>query len=273
MGHSSSDLVKRLGVTREMLRYWEEAGLIAPKRDEGNRYRSYSDRDGFEVLRIKMLQSYQFSARQVSESLESQSLDAQVAYLMDVETNLERQISLLQAHLMRVRKHRSFAEDAMQPPDYVAEMETFGIYRLLMLGEGTPPLPELTARAGEWIAQAPITEIGWALPWPKDEAAWQGKLAAQIGMLAMPHCVQEHALCVEPPVDFFPAGHSLRMMVRTRDPFCIEASALSPLRRYAQERGWTVISDVSGRYSGCAFEDGERVYYFSARVIVQPAGE
>ena len=216
------------------------------------------------------MQSYQFSTQEIADLLGSQTLDMQYLHLKRVEDTLQEQIDRFRAHLMRVRKHRSFIEDSMQPAGTVAEMETFGIYRLMMLGDGVTLTPDTQRCAEEWLHFAPITEIGWALPWPGTPEAWTGELSAKIGLLAMPHCVEEHGLCVDAPVYFFPAGHSIRMMVRTKDPFRIRASALYPLKRYAERAGYRVTSDVSGRYSGCAFENSEWVYYFSARVLVVP---
>ena len=41
MHHSTAHLIQRLGVTREMLRYYEKSGLISPRRDPQNDYREY----------------------------------------------------------------------------------------------------------------------------------------------------------------------------------------------------------------------------------------
>lgn len=267
MHHSTAHLIQRLGVTREMLRYYEKAGLISPRRDPQNDYREYSDLDGFEILRIKTLQSYRLPLKSVRTSLDSSSLDNQAQLLGQLEGQLQAHIDRLQRQLLRLKKHRSFIEDAMHAADGVAEMETYGIYQLMMLGQGVTASAGAARIAAQWIESTPITEIGWSAPWPREGLT---HVPTQIGLMAMPHCVREQSLCTDPPVLFFPPGHSIRIMLCTEDPFSISAAALAPLKDYALRQGYRIVSDISGRYSGSALENGRRMFYFSARVLVLP---
>ena len=263
----SSELMKRLGITREMLRYYEKEQLIAPSREEENGYRQYTQQDGFELLRIKDLQAHRLSIQEVRKSLTYQTLNMQQQQLLSIEQNLQEQIRSLTSQLSRIQRHRLFIEDSMAEEHKVTELNTYGIYKLMLLGEGVPDAPETKGIAAEWLQNMPFTEIGWTLPWPD---TFDGQsLHAQIGLISMPHCAFERNLTTDSPVYFFPPGKSLLVMVSTDDPFSVPAAAFSPLAEYARAHRYHVISDISGRYSGFDYRDGKKRYFFSARVLVK----
>mgnify|MGYP003270895281 CR=1 FL=1 len=47
-----------VGVTKKNIRFYEEEGLISPRREPGNGYRSYSEADVERLRRIKLPVSY-----------------------------------------------------------------------------------------------------------------------------------------------------------------------------------------------------------------------
>ena len=46
-----------VGVTKKNIRFYEEEGLISPRREPGNGYRSYSEADVERLRRIKLLRT------------------------------------------------------------------------------------------------------------------------------------------------------------------------------------------------------------------------
>lgn len=58
------ELEERTGMTRANIRYYEQEGLLAPARKE-NGYRSYSQEDCEDLLKIKLLRQLQFSLQEI----------------------------------------------------------------------------------------------------------------------------------------------------------------------------------------------------------------
>ena len=58
------ELEERTGMTRANIRYYEQEGLLAPARKE-NGYRSYSEEDCEDLLKIKLLRQLQFSLQEI----------------------------------------------------------------------------------------------------------------------------------------------------------------------------------------------------------------
>ena len=60
------ELEERTGMTRANIRYYEQEGLLTPARKE-NGYRSYSEEDCKNLLKIKLLRQLQFSLQEVRD--------------------------------------------------------------------------------------------------------------------------------------------------------------------------------------------------------------
>ena len=60
------ELEERTGMTRANIRYYEQEGLLSPARKE-NGYRSYSEEDCENLLKIKLLRQLQFSLQEIRD--------------------------------------------------------------------------------------------------------------------------------------------------------------------------------------------------------------
>lgn len=58
-----------VGVTKKNIRFYEEEGLIAPKREPGNGYRSYSQEDVERLRRIKLLRKLDVPLAEIRQML------------------------------------------------------------------------------------------------------------------------------------------------------------------------------------------------------------
>ncbi len=59
-----------VGVTKKNIRFYEEEGLISPRREPGNGYRSYSEADVERLRRIKLLRKLDVPLADIREMLE-----------------------------------------------------------------------------------------------------------------------------------------------------------------------------------------------------------
>lgn len=267
--YSMSQFRERVGISREALRFYESRGLITPQRKEGSNYRVYSDMDGLGVLRIKIMQSFRLSLDQIRERSKEISLAEQDAYLTQVEMHMEEQLRHAQNELARIRKNHSFVRDAMGAQGEVCELDTYGIYKLMLLGEGVQRDIHMEKTVSQWLSHMPMCDVGWHISRERLEAAGDEPVPTQIGLMMLPRYVDEYNVSIAPPVFFFPPGHSIRMMLGLENPFAITRAQAQPLFDYARQHGYRMVSEISGRYSGYACENGVPRYYFSMRVHVQ----
>lgn len=90
------EMEEKTGISRSNIRFYEAEGLICPIRRE-NGYRDYSDADVVVLLKVKLLRSMAVPLDQVK------SLAAGERQLMDILTELERELDRQQAHQERTR--------------------------------------------------------------------------------------------------------------------------------------------------------------------------
>ena len=269
MNWKTSEFARRLGITREALRYYEKSGLLSPGRCGENNYRAYSDADGFEILRIRDLQAHHVPLSEAKSLMRDSSLLPHRDQLSAIEDELQARIRNLSAQLERIRRHRMFVEEAMADGPAIQEMDTYGMYQLMLLGEGVRHGAEAGRIASEWIASMPFTEIGWRIPLPEGIPPEDAALPAQIGLQAMPHCAFACNLSMEPPVEFSPPAHSVRIMAVTPDPFLLPVGQLMPLLLHIREKGYQPFSGLCGHFCGCSGAEGSRLYHFTVRALVR----
>lgn len=269
MKYSMAGFTKRMGLGRETLRYYEQKGLIEPERKDGSNYRVYSDTDGLDILRIRLMQSFHLSLDNIEEWFEHSTLSQQERHLRAVERELEEQLTYIQTKLARVRKNHSFVCDALAADGKVCELQTYGIYKLMLLGKGVNEDARRGEIAAQWLRHMPVTDIGWEISLADLQDPDKEKVDVRIGMMMLVRYAEEYEIDIQPPVYLFPPGKSIRMMIATENPFEITRAQLEPLFRYAKEKNYQIISDVSGRYSGSESQNGKTIYYFSARMLVK----
>lgn len=61
-----------VGVTKKNIRFYEEEGLISPRREPGNGYRSYSEADIERLRRIKLLRKLDVPLAEIRQMLEGE---------------------------------------------------------------------------------------------------------------------------------------------------------------------------------------------------------
>ena len=266
--YSMSQFQERTGVSRETLRFYETRGLIRPQRREGSNDRVYSDMDGLEVLRIKTMQAFQLSLDNIRDTSASLSLAEQEAHLSGLELQLEEQLAHIQNELACIRKKHSFVREAMTAGDSVSELNTYGIYKLMLLGDEVKVSPKMKEIAAQWLNCMPMCEIGWHIDRKALEESGEKPVPTQIGLMMLPRYADDYHVSIESPAFLFPDGYSIRMMIAAADPFHITRAQLEPLYAHAKRKGYRIVSDISGRYSGYSCENGMPRYYFSARVLV-----
>ncbi len=91
-----SELSQETGISQRMLRYFEELGLIHPRRADSD-YRIYSLEDKKKVIEIKTLQSMGFTLKEVLQLFQSPSQTSEIfdqVYRREQEAMIEKKISL-----------------------------------------------------------------------------------------------------------------------------------------------------------------------------------
>lgn len=106
--YHTSDVYKNLGLTRETLRYYEEIGLISPKRNQDSQYREFDFFDISHLMAIDFYKKRGFTPLEIRELMKI-SKPEEYSEIMERQMGaLENNIRHLQEMLRRLRATRNF---------------------------------------------------------------------------------------------------------------------------------------------------------------------
>lgn len=110
-----SSLAKEMGVSADLLKLYEEHGLLAPHRDPQSRYRYYNIYDGGKVVSSMTLRNMGFSVRQTGALLSGSSLPEVSAALETRLEGLREELSRLERLIPAVEEYAALLKDFSLP--------------------------------------------------------------------------------------------------------------------------------------------------------------
>lgn len=109
--YRTGELLSYLGVSRDTLRYYEEKGLLSPKKNDVNNYRDYDIFDIYTIMIIDFYKKRGMSIGQIQALLKDSDITDLLSSLDEKEEEIEKKINDLQSMKNRIAKTKSFAED------------------------------------------------------------------------------------------------------------------------------------------------------------------
>ena len=128
-----------VGVTKKNIRFYEEEGLISPRREPSNGYRSYSEADVERLRRIKLLRKLDVPLAEIRQMLEGECALAD---------GMARQMERLCARRTDLDEAISFCERLQREPGSLSELDV----------EQT--LARLSAKEEQGVSFVNITLVG-----------------------------------------------------------------------------------------------------------------
>lgn len=158
-----------VGMSQKNIRFYEKEGLLCPRREAGNGYRSYTDEDVDRLRRIKLLRKLDVPLSEIAVMLEGRLTLAQGMrrHLVTLE-NRRKNLDTAQALCAELAKEPGLlAElDAAKRLDEMAQLEETGV-RFVDVNERDKKKRFRSAwlAAGIFVALMLVTEafLAWAL--------------------------------------------------------------------------------------------------------------
>ena len=108
--YHTADVYQTLGLTRETLRYYEDVGLIQPKRSSQSQYREFDLYDMSRLMSIDFFRKRGFSPVEIRELLTAAAPEDYAALMHSQLDRLDRKIAQLQQMRHRLVEAQSFCE-------------------------------------------------------------------------------------------------------------------------------------------------------------------
>lgn len=109
--YRTGELLNYLGVPRDTLRFYEEKGLLSPKKNNENNYRSYDIFDVYKIMIIDFYKKRGMTMHQIQGLLKSCDVQDMQCLLENKKNELEKMIYDGQCMAKRIEETQKFSRD------------------------------------------------------------------------------------------------------------------------------------------------------------------
>ena len=255
MKYKIGDVSKILGISPDLVRYYEKKGVVTPTKNKNNDYRYYETRDTNFLIDCLFYKNFGFSIEETSELVRNCSMDEISRRFDSNEQQLEESIRHNQLLLRRSQEYRAAVA---RIPDHLGKCSfsnrPASIYSIKRHNQVYYTDPTMRAVTQQWLKYLPFSKRSFIVP--KDELLsptsegdfqWGFSLSEEYAALLN--------ASAEPPVLRIPAQQCVYTIFSSPD------SSFSP--RYLdyavdfiREQGLTLCGDAYGNLLISSYEDG-----------------
>ena len=268
MRYKIGDVAKILGISPDLLRYYEKKGVVKPVKDRSNDYRYYEPWDINFLIDGLWYKNFGFGIDQVAKIVSRSSYSDIQAMIAAKDAEIEASIRHQEMLLRRTREHQqevNRAQDLLGKCDLVYSPE---IYRYLnrynFIYDNSK---ELQALSHQWLQYMPFThrcfEIGQEdLENKTDNYAWGFSLSMDY--------VQELEVPLKPPVAHLASEPSIHSVFTSSGKNAFSPRHLKYIMDYARENGLTVAGNARGNLICSVLQDEKLTGYFEVWLPIEP---
>jgi len=100
-----NEVMKETGLTKKAIYYYEEEGLISPRKDEENNYRIYEEEDVKRLLTIHSLRKVDFTIKDIHSMLVKE---------LDIKQIINKQLSVINERIRLLTKNKGILEHLIE---------------------------------------------------------------------------------------------------------------------------------------------------------------
>ena len=268
MRYRIGDVAKILGISPDLLRYYEKKGVVKPVKDRNNDYRYYEPWDINFLIDCLWYKNFGFGIEQVAKIVSKSSYTDIVSIMEDKSREIEQSIRRQELLLRRSREHleeihRAKARfgqcDLVWSPEIVRYLNRFNaVY---------DNSEEKQRLSQQWLQYMPLThrcfEIGRKdLEDKTDNFAWGFSLDMDY--------VQALEIPVEAPVAYLPSEPSVHSVFKSAGKDAFSPRHLKFLMDYVRGNHLTVTGNARGNLLLSVIENDKLTGYFEVWLPIKP---
>ena len=269
MRYKIGDVAKILGISADLLRYYEKKGVVRPIKDKNNDYRYYEPWDINFLIDCLWYKNFGFGIDQVAKIVSASSyddiLDTMEQKDREIAENIRRQELLLRRsreHLDEIHRAREnlFQCDLVWSPEIVRYLNRYNfIY---------DNSKELQALSQQWLRYMPLTHRCFEIEMEdlqnkRDNYAWGFALSMDY--------VQELRVPITPPVKLLPSQLSVHSVFKSSGKDTFSPQRIKFLMDFVRERKLKVAGNARGNLICSVLEDNQLTGYFEVWLPIEPA--
>ena len=269
MRYRIGDVAKILGISPDLLRYYEKKGVVRPVKDKNNDYRYYEPWDINFLLDCLLYKNFGFGIDEIAEMVNQADYDDLLDRLEGKERELEAQLrhqQLLtqrgQEHLAQMQQARQYLGrcDIRSSPEIVRYLNRYNfIY---------DKSEELQQLSQQWLKYMPFTTRYFEI---ERDTLLQGGDTYAWGFSMDVKYVDEFGVAIEPPIARMPVQRCLHSVFTSSGKTGFSPQHLTYLLDYAQAHHLEVVGPAQGNLLCSVVDGGKITGYFEVWIPI--AGE
>lgn len=269
MKYKIGDVARILGVSPDLLRYYEKKGVVSPEKDSNNDYRYYDSWDINFLMDCLWFKNFGFSIDQIAEIVHIPSVSDLNRTLLEKEEELRETISRCQLLLKRSEEHRNkLAEiDRLLYHCEICDSPEF-IRFINRVGDSYEVGGSLQNLARQWLKVLPFNHRYFEMTPHTPQAAGDDNYLW--GFSITRDYLELLDFQVKPPMAVIPSKKSIHTIFKNsggRGSF--NPSLLQYALDYAQEQQLQVFGPVSGVLLASILEGDSLTGYFEAWLPIE----
>jgi DNA-binding transcriptional MerR regulator len=269
MRYKIGDVSKILGISPDLLRYYEKKGVVKPVKDQNNDYRYYEPWDINFLIDCLWFKNFGFGLDQVAHMVSSCDLEELTGIMAGKETEIEETIRRQELLLRRARQHIREVSQVKSMIGHCDLVDAPEVYRYLnrfnSQFDRSKPLQELTH---QWLEYMPFTHRCFSiqesdLKSAQDNYAWGFSLGMDY--------VRDLNVPLNEPVVHLPAVPAIHSAFTSSGKGAFSPRHLDFMLDFAEEQGLEVCGSARGNLVCSVLDEEEKLTgYFEVWLPVRP---
>lgn len=262
------DVSRILGISTDLLRYYEKKGVVSPEKDKTNDYRYYDAWDINFLLDCMWYKNFGYAIDQVSEMISTYTADDINQLFLQTEDKLRQQIEHSQMLLKRSQQHRERLAKIQQwlgkvtldqSPEIMRYLHRYNFYY-----NNSPELQEV---AVEWLKYMPFSNRCFEI----SQNVLLGKVHSgdyQWGSSLSTEYAEYFGVKEQGPVQHIPSCTSLYSVFSSSGKGAFTARHLDYIVDYAQAHNYEIIGPARGNLITSVVSGDKLTGYFEVWIPI-----
>jgi DNA-binding transcriptional MerR regulator len=270
MRYKIGDVARILGISADLLRYYEKKGVVTPYKDVHNDYRYYDSWDINFLMDCLWFKNFGFSIEQIADMVRIPSTSDLEDIFLYKEDELRSTIARCQLQLRRSEEYRAQLEAIPSHLGVCELADSPALVRFInRVGNEYPTGEGLDQFARQWLRAMPFNHRYFEI----SQAALQGgdEMDFRWGFSLEPYYVEQLDFPVEPPFESIPSTRSIHTFFQSRGKNNFTARHLDYALDWAREQNLVITGPAQGMLVASVLEDDELGGYFECWIPVEEA--
>ena len=260
MQYKIGDVARILGISTDLLRYYEKKGVVTPTKDKQNDYRYYDAWDINFLIDCLWYKSFGFGIAQIAYMVSDCYYGDLLSLLDEKQEELKDSIRHQELLLSRINQH---CEQVSRVKDMIGKCVVTTcpeIVRYLNRYDfAYDNRAEMQRLSQQWLKYMPFTQRYFEIPLePGDREAHRYAWGFSLEM----EYVDEFAVPIKPPVIRLPAMECVHSAFKSAGKHAFTPEHIDYMYDFAARSGYTVAGDARGNLVCSILEDGANTGYF-----------